>query len=75
MKSPSSSPEAALRLFLEYLAVEKGLAPNTILSYSRDLKKFLAEQYGSPDSFIDASKATAYVNAQLEDMKKVHGSN
>lgn len=40
-----------------------------------EYRKFLEEQYGSPDSFIDASKATAYVNAQLEDMKKVHGSN
>ena len=42
MKNPSSSPEASLRLFLEYLVVEKGLARNTTLSYSRDLRKFLA---------------------------------
>jgi integrase/recombinase XerD len=41
MKSPSSSPEDSRRLFLEYLAVEKGLARNTVLSYSRDIGKFL----------------------------------
>jgi integrase/recombinase XerD len=41
MKPPSSPPGDALRLFLEYLAVEKGLAPNTVQSYARDIRKFL----------------------------------
>jgi len=41
MKKTSLSAEEALRLFLEYLSVEKGLSPNTRLAYHRDLKKFL----------------------------------
>jgi integrase/recombinase XerD len=41
MKLPASSPEDALRLFLEYLAVEKGLARNTVTSYARDIRKFV----------------------------------
>jgi integrase/recombinase XerD len=41
MKAPSTSAEDALRLYLEYLAVEKGLASNTIQSYARDLRSFL----------------------------------
>jgi integrase/recombinase XerD len=39
MKNLSSSPEDILRVFLEFISVEKGLSPNTVLSYSRDMKK------------------------------------
>ncbi len=34
-----SHPEDPVRLFLEYLTVEKGLARNTILAYERDLEE------------------------------------
>jgi len=40
MKTARSSAEDVLRLFLDYLSVEKGLSANTILSYSRDLHAF-----------------------------------
>lgn len=39
MKNPSASPEDILQSFLGFLSVEKGLSSNTILSYSRDLRK------------------------------------
>lgn len=39
MKNPSSSPENILQSFLSFLSVEKGLSSNTILSYTRDLRK------------------------------------
>ncbi len=35
-----------------------------------EYKKFLADQYGDPNSFEDASKAPAFVQEQLDDMKK-----
>jgi len=40
MSTARSSAKDVLRLFLDYLSVEKGLSANTILSYSRDLRKF-----------------------------------
>ncbi len=39
MKNLSSSSEDILQVFLEFLSVEKGLSSNTLLSYSRDMKK------------------------------------
>jgi integrase/recombinase XerD len=39
MKDKPSSPEDIIRIFLDYLSVEKGLSPNTIHSYALDLKK------------------------------------
>ncbi|MGQ0624497.1 MAG: site-specific tyrosine recombinase XerD [Sporichthyaceae bacterium] len=37
----SESPAAALRGYLDHLAVERGLATNTLLSYRRDLGRYL----------------------------------
>jgi len=39
MKKLPSSTEDILRLFHEFLSVERGLSSNTLLSYSRDMKK------------------------------------
>jgi integrase/recombinase XerD len=40
MNTARSSAEDVLRLFLDYLSVEKGLSANTILSYGRDLRTY-----------------------------------
>jgi len=42
MKKKSSSYNQAVKAFVEFLAVEKGLSENTVISYSQDLKKFFA---------------------------------
>jgi tripartite-type tricarboxylate transporter receptor subunit TctC len=42
---------------------------------SPEYKKFLEDQFASADSFVDASKAPAFVKAQLEDMKKAMAAN
>ncbi len=42
---------------------------------SAEYQKFLHDQYGFTDSFIDATKATQFVNEQLEDMKKAIATN
>ena len=42
---------------------------------SSEYKKFLEEQYADPNSFEDASKAPAFVNEQLGDMKKTMVTN
>lgn len=41
MKDLPSPAEAAVRSFLDYLSIEKGLSANTLSAYGRDLEKFL----------------------------------
>ena len=67
MKPASASPEDTLRLFLEYLAVEKGLAQNTILSYSRDIRKFL--------DFVKASKLVWNRVSEEALVRFIHGES
>ena len=42
---------------------------------SPEYKKFLGDQFADPNSFEDAAKAPAFVNQQLEDMKKTMVTN
>jgi tripartite-type tricarboxylate transporter receptor subunit TctC len=40
-----------------------------------EFKKFLQEQFADPDSFVDASKASAYLKEQLDDMRQASPTN
>lgn len=42
MKRAALSPEESLKVFLQFLTVERGLAANTVVSYANDLARFLA---------------------------------
>jgi tripartite-type tricarboxylate transporter receptor subunit TctC len=42
---------------------------------SPEFVKFLAEQYAAPDSFIDGTKAKAYIEQQLTEMKQFATTN
>jgi tripartite-type tricarboxylate transporter receptor subunit TctC len=40
-----------------------------------EYKKFLQDQYGAADSFVDYIKATKFIDEQLDDMKKTMAVN
>ena len=42
---------------------------------SDEYKKFMDEQFCDPNSFEDSSKASAFINQQLDDMKKTMATN
>ncbi len=41
MKKPAPAPEESLKVYLQYLTVERGLAANTIVSYANDVEGFV----------------------------------
>jgi integrase/recombinase XerD len=58
MKKPRTAWEEVLRLFLDYLSVEKGLSPNTLASYGRDLAKYLSFLERHRVNWAQADEAT-----------------
>ncbi len=56
MKTLPSSPEDVLRIFLDFLSVEKGLSANTVFSYERDVKKLFSFFRKEKISLLDAEE-------------------
>jgi tripartite-type tricarboxylate transporter receptor subunit TctC len=66
------------------IVVRAGTPPDIVKKLSDTLakvaempeyKKFLQDQYGAADSFVDHSKATKFIDEQLDDMKKTMAAN
>jgi tripartite-type tricarboxylate transporter receptor subunit TctC len=66
------------------IVVRAGTPPERVKALSDTLAKvaatpeyktFLKEQFADPDSFVDASKASAYLKEQLDDMKQASPTN
>ena len=66
------------------IVVRAGTPPDIVKKLSDTLakvaampeyKKFLQDQYGAADSFVDHTKATKFIDDQLDDMKKSMASN
>ena len=65
---------AVVRAFLDHLAVERGVAANTLASYRRDLTRyteFLATQGVDAIGDVDASRVTSFL-AYLREGDQVH---
>jgi len=50
---PAEALTAALRVYLDHLAVERGVARNTLLSYRRDLERYLQFLAGAGRTEVD----------------------
>ncbi len=55
---PSAELAAALRGYLDHLAVERGVARNTLLSYRRDLQRYLGFLAGAGRTRLDEVTST-----------------
>ena len=56
MKTLPASPEDVLRVFLDFLSVEKGLSANTVFSYERDVNKLFSFFRKEKISLLDAEE-------------------
>jgi integrase/recombinase XerD len=60
---PAPPPSEAVRAFLSFLSVERGLSPNTLDAYRRDLFDFENHLDGSPLRHVETEDITAYLAA------------
>ncbi len=68
MKRPASSPEDAVRLFVEFLTVEKGLSRNSVQAYERDVRKLAAHLKAArtPLERITEETLTGFIRRQSQ---------